>query len=185
LSTYNVRDLFREALSACKDITRNSYPFLSENKKKCKTSGNLSKLTQQSFRRMIILVSRIYLAHDIVRCLSGSNVSTLPGFNFATYPILKDALDSLEMRLKCICESSSSVAIKPKSALELLQSIETDIRVAKHRLALAETATRQALESIKMREVFCLESEIEARVDKRLECMLNASKKSKKQKTAL
>jgi hypothetical protein len=133
---------------ACKDITLSSYPFLSENKKKCKMSGNLSKLTQQSFRRMIILVARIYLAHDIVRCLSGSNASCLPGFNFATYPILKDALDCLETRLQKIFDSSSYVAIKPKSAMELLQSVVTDVRVAKQRLALAESATRERVKEI-------------------------------------
>ena len=178
--------MFREAVSACKDITLSSYPFLSENKKKCKMSGNLSKLTQQSFRRMIILVARIYLAHDIVRCLSGSNASCLPGFNFATYPILKDALDCLETRLQKIFDSSSYVAIKPKSAMELLQSVVTDVRVAKQRLALAESATSEALESLKRREVHYSEAEIEARVDKRLECMLNyATKKNKKQKTVM
>jgi hypothetical protein len=182
LSTYNVRDLFREALSACKDITQTSYPLLSENKKKCKTSGNLSKLTQQSLRRMIILVARIYLADDIVRCLSPH---TLPGFNFETYPVLKNALDTLENRLEQICESSSGVATKSKSAIELLQSIENDVRVAKQRLVLAETATRQALESLKMREVYCMESEIESRVEKRLEFMLDATKRSKKQKTTM
>ena len=163
-----------------------SYPFLSENKKNSKISGNLSKLTQQSFRRMIILVTRIYLAHDIARCLTESNGSTLSGFNFATYPILKDALDCLETRLQKICESSSSVTEKPKSAIELLQIIESGIRVAKQRLVLVESATSEALESLKRREVHYSEAEVEARVDKRVECLLNyATKKTKTQKNVM
>ena len=135
---------------------------------------------------MIILVARIYLAHDIVRCLTKTDASSLPGFNFETYPILKDALDCLETRLQRICESTSSVAIKPKSATELLQSIASDVRHAKQRLVLAESAISEALECVKRRELHQSESEIESRVEERLEFMLkNASKKNKKQKTVL
>jgi hypothetical protein len=164
-----------------------SYPFLSENKKKGKTSGNMSKITQQSFCRVIILVARIYLAHDIVHCLTESNGSFPSGFNFETYPILKRAFDwCLETRLQKICESSSSVTEKPKSVIELLQSIESDICVAKQRLAWAESATSQALESLKRSEVHYSEAEVEARVEKRVECLLNyATKKSKKQKNGM
>jgi hypothetical protein len=78
------------------------------------------------------------------------------------------------------------VTEKPKSAIELLQSIESDIRVAKQRLALAASATSEALESLKRREVHYSEAEVEARVDKRLECLLNyATKKTKKQKNVM
>jgi hypothetical protein len=98
------------------------------------------------------------------------------------YPILTRAFDCLETRLKEICESSSLVTEKPKSVIEFLQSIESDICVAKQRLAWAEIATSEALESLKSSEVHYSEAEVEARVEKRLECLLNyATNKSKKQ----
>jgi hypothetical protein len=154
--------------------------------KESKISGNMSKIMQQSFRRVIILVARIYLAHDSVHCLTERNGSLPSGFNLEMYPILKRAFDCLETRLQKICDSSSSVTEKPKSAIELLQSIESDICVAKQRLAWAESATSQALESLKRSEVHYLEADVEARVEKCVECLLNyATEKSKKQKNGM
>jgi hypothetical protein len=72
------------------------------------------------------------------------------------------------------------------SHLELELVIESDIRVVKQRLGWAESATSEALESLKRREVHFSEAEVKARVEKRIECLLNyATKKSKKQKNGM
>jgi hypothetical protein len=143
-------------------------------------------MTQQSLRRVIILVARIYLAHDVVSNLAERDGSTLSGFNVETYPILKrGAFDVLETRLQRMCESSSSVSENPKSVIELLQSIQSVTFVLRSSFWRQQTVQQlpKALESAKRNEIHYLEMEVEARVDKRVGSLLEyAAKKSKKQK---
>ena len=56
MKTFNVRDLFRQALLSCPDITQTSFPNLFANKRIENRSGNVSKITRQEIRKLIIFI---------------------------------------------------------------------------------------------------------------------------------
>jgi hypothetical protein len=88
IATFGVRELllFREALIACDDINLSTYLYLSKNKKHGKTSGNVSKITRQSYHRLTVFVARLYRqAHIVINRLDESGCKPVP-FSFATYP---------------------------------------------------------------------------------------------------
>jgi hypothetical protein len=67
IRTYGIRDLFREAINACDDITCTEFPQLYLNKNGNKTLGNISRFTRQGIcRLMIFIAARLYEAHFII-----------------------------------------------------------------------------------------------------------------------
>ena len=62
---FNIRDLFRQALLFCDDITETLFPNLFANKRNENRSGNVSIITHQEFRKLMIFIARIIQAHLI------------------------------------------------------------------------------------------------------------------------
>lgn len=129
MSTYRVRDSFRDAILECSDITAESFPHLFEIKKKQgKTSGGISKITKQAFRRLMIFIARLYQAKTISQRLKEPKDET--PFSFAYSPKLQPMFECIEMHLRDISrlESDHQVANqKDQSCGELIHSITSEI----------------------------------------------------------
>jgi len=146
IRTYGIRDLFREAINACDDITCSEFPQLYLNKNGNKTSGNISRITRQGIRRLMIFIARLYEAHFIMDRL-GTPTTKPPGsFSFTTYPILKPMFTCIEGQLSC----SQSISEDQESCLtDLVQSITVDIAYCKKMLNLGVSRVEK-LESASM-----------------------------------
>jgi hypothetical protein len=125
ISTYGVRELFRQALIECVDITDADFPHLSVNKKERKALGNVSKITRQAFRRLMIFVARVYYAHFIEEQLdSEANLGT---FSFATYPVLKKMFQCIESHMREVAKPNPKSPAKAKSPVDVVITLQTQL----------------------------------------------------------
>ena len=144
VKTYNIRNIFRNAINACSDVTDEKFPELYKNKNQPR--GNISRITIKSARRLMIFVARVYQAHittDRLRLRSPAKF-----FNFATYPILEKVFEEMEGFLGEY-DSREEVSVKGSSSIEKAQSIQTELVRIKTRIEKAEAVIKDLLKQMK------------------------------------
>lgn len=68
LTTFMVKDSFRDALKACPKITKKKFPFLYEIKTTHgKNYGAITKINKQAFKRLMIVIARLHQAREICK----------------------------------------------------------------------------------------------------------------------
>jgi hypothetical protein len=68
LTTFMVKDSFRDALNACPKITKKEFPILYKIKKTHgKNYGALTKINKQAFKRLMIFIARLHQAREICK----------------------------------------------------------------------------------------------------------------------
>jgi hypothetical protein len=160
IKTFKIRDLVRQAIIACPDITDLAFPYLFENKKSTqnKNSGNVSKITKQAFRRLMIFIARIYQARIIVTKIG--NADEVPAFTFDNYPELGEMFRCIEAHFHEESTKDRSVAFqKQNTALTLVHSLSSDLEYCKKqaklledRLAKADVTQNELLKKVKLLE---------------------------------
>lgn len=167
IKTFKIRDLVRQAIIACPDITDLAFPYLFENKKSTqnKNSGNVSKITKQAFRRLMIFIGRIYQARIIVTKIG--NADEVPAFTFDNYPELGEMFRCIEAHFREESTKDRSVAFqKQNTALTLVHSLSSDLEYCKKqaklvgeqaklledRLAKADVTQNELLKKVKLLE---------------------------------
>jgi hypothetical protein len=113
-------------LFECDDINDAAFPHLSINKKERKALGNVSKITRQAFRRLMIFVARVYYAHFVAEQLDHS--ANNPGtFSFETYPVLKNMFLCIEAHMSEVAKSNSKLPAKEKNLVDVVLGLQTQI----------------------------------------------------------
>jgi len=180
MKTFNVRDLFRKVLLSCPDITQTSFPNLFANKRIENRSGNVSKITRQEFRKLMIFIARIVQARIVTTMIDVA--SKVPPFNFATYPVLEESFRAIENHL---CEIPlKKVSSKKVTMVSMLHSeIGNDLAICKKlnkaigdRIQLTE-----AKHNVQAKKIKTLESKMKERPQVDLNELVKAiDKKTKK-----
>ena len=119
--TYKIRDHFRDALKLCLDVDADSFPHLSMNTKSSK-HGNISKITKQAYRRLMIAIVRLYVAHVLFQELNGEDESKRR-FSFSTYPSLRPMFEVLENHLANVHATKNETASMKKQSKESLNRL--------------------------------------------------------------
>ena len=143
ISTYRVRELFRLALFECDDINDAAFPHLSINKKERKALGNVSKITRQAFRRLMIFVARVYYAHFVAEQLDhpASNPGT---FSFETYPVLEKMFVCIEAHMSEVVKSNSKSPAKEKNLVDVAFTLQTQLNGLEKTSATLEKGLKNA-----------------------------------------
>ena len=138
VKTYNIRNIFCNAINACSDVTDEKFPELYKNKNQPR--GNISRITIKSARRLMIFVARVYQAHittDRLRLRSPAKF-----FNFATYPILEKVFEEMEGFLGEY-DSREEVSVKGLTSIEKAQSIQTELASLRKRLRVSRLVSKR------------------------------------------
>lgn len=147
LQTYNIREIFRDAISNCPDVTPEAYPRLSENKVGGKMSGNVSKITRQAYRRLMIFIARIYHAHHIATQIKKTHPNLIPlesEFRIQSYPALVRAFESMEAHLGDLQKTRShpktipSARSRPKTIQSMVHFLRQEIAACRHSSTILE-----------------------------------------------
>jgi hypothetical protein len=182
----------------CPDITKVDFPYLFENKNRhTRSSGNVSKITKQAYRRLMLFVARLYQGQMLVKKLDES--VEVPPFNFESYQDLKPILRCLEdylFEMNCV-EKVVPMSLSDKSTSTLVASLTADIAYCKKtngmvqdRINKVEATAQELAKQIKKMEgtksekheeveTFSFEKEHE-----RFKAYLDHRKRAKKEKKA-
>ena len=133
ISTYDVRGLFREAIAACPDITKDKFPNLFKNKSTKQKSGNITKIQKQCYKLIMIAMARLYKAHTV--CLSlalTTGCRFQPHFDFKHYdPHLQTYCEILEEHLQDRLVTPIKSPPTNKTDTELVHEIRNELNRCK------------------------------------------------------
>jgi len=124
IQTYSIRETFHDALRACPDVTPESFPHLYKNVKLSKTSRNVSKITRQVFRCLMIVIAHLFNAHILVNILKPVDTD----FSFNYFPQLKPIFTVLEAYLAELQGAGEKSSIMQKRSSEsIVQQLHSNL----------------------------------------------------------
>ena len=122
MTTYKICDLFRLAIVANPNITQERFPKLFLNKNTSKTKGNVSKITKQAYKRLMVFIARLYSAHSVYY----ANTSVPPAFSFEVHPDMEPVFVCLEASLPDPNDEKEKAPVN-RTPLELVQILTTNL----------------------------------------------------------
>ena len=132
---YDVRTLVVSATKACPNITSEAFPHLQYIVQSPKAAISFSRISKQSFKRIMIFIARVYyanvLAEKIVPRHGKKNLS------FENYPELEEMFKCLELYFQELNQQKRKAASQSPS--QLLQSVQAHLSFCQKQLVKVET----------------------------------------------